>query len=63
MTSQVLKGSDPKRREIPRGTDKDLSGYICICEKGAVSKQNEIAPNYFKRKRVPKGPFIVRIIV
>jgi len=31
--------------------------------KGAVSKQNEIAPNYFKRKRVPKGPFIVRIIV
>ena len=30
---------------------------------GAVSKQKEIAPNYFKRKRVPKGPFIVRIIV
>ena len=30
---------------------------------GAVSKQNEIAPIYYKRKWVPKGPFIVRIFV
>ena len=45
------------------GVNYSLTITLSMVLKGAVSKQKEIAPNYFKRKRVPKGPFIVRIIV
>ena len=65
VLTAVLKNQNPiKIRQTIRlcRTDSHIKSPKSH-KNGAVSKQNEIAPNYFKRKRVPKGPFIVRIIV